>query len=78
MNLNRIIYLSETDYAELIAEGSITKGGRTIVYNDNDIYITPGDAPDRLKHSITFGANQAYTFDGSADVVVPVYTGTII
>ena len=31
-----------------------------------------------LRHSITFGANQAYTFDGSSDVVVPVYNGAII
>lgn len=33
---------------------------------------------DKLKHSITFGAHEAYTFDGSEDVVVPVYSGTII
>lgn len=26
-------------------------------------------------HTLTFGANDAYTFDGSADVTVPVYTG---
>ena len=32
----------------------------------------------RLPHSITFGAGGAYTYDGSADVVVPVYDGTII
>ena len=29
-----------------------------------------------LQHTLTFGANQAYTFDGSQDVTVPVYTGT--
>ena len=34
--------------------------------------------PERLQHSITFGANQAYTFDGSQDVVVPVYPGTYV
>ena len=32
----------------------------------------------KLDHSITFGAHQAYTFDGSADVVVPVYLGGFI
>lgn len=37
------------------------------------------DALDHLTlpHSITFGAGGVYTYDGSADVVVPVYDGTI-
>ena len=34
--------------------------------------------PLKLAHSITFGAHEAYTFDGSRDVVVPVYTGNVI
>ena len=29
-------------------------------------------------HKLTFGAGGVYQFDGSADVTVPVYTGTII
>ncbi len=29
----------------------------------------------KLKHKLTFGANQEYVFDGSEDVTVPVYTG---
>ena len=29
----------------------------------------------KLKHSLTFGANGAYRFDGSEDVIVPAYTG---
>lgn len=29
----------------------------------------------RVSHTLTFGAHQAYTYDGSADVTVPVYTG---
>lgn len=32
---------------------------------------------DKLKHTLTFGAGEAYVFDGSADVTVPVYTGKI-
>lgn len=28
-----------------------------------------------LEHSLTFGAGGEYVFDGSKDVVVPVYTG---
>jgi len=30
----------------------------------------------KLKHSLTFGANEEYKFDGSQDVTVPTYTGT--
>ena len=33
--------------------------------------------PKKLAHKLTFGAHQAYTFDGSEDVTVPVYDGTI-
>ena len=74
-NLNRIIYLSEADYQTLINAGTITKEGRTITYNANDIYITPDASADKLTHTLTFGAGQQYVFDGSEDVVVPVYTG---
>lgn len=31
----------------------------------------------KLSHKLTFGARQEYTFDGSQDVFVPVYAGTI-
>ena len=76
-NLQRIIYLSATEYATLIADGSITKNGRTIVYNDNDLYITPETGGGVLSHKLTFGANGEYVFDGSEDVTVPVYGGVI-
>lgn len=42
-NLNRVIYLTNADYQTLIDNGTITKNGRTIVYNENDLYVTPGD-----------------------------------
>lgn len=29
----------------------------------------------KLQHTLTFGAGQEYSFDGSEDVTVPVYTG---
>lgn len=44
-NLNRIVYLSEAEYQTLIDNGTITKGGRTITYSANDIYITPEMGP---------------------------------
>ena len=31
-----------------------------------------------LQHSLTFGANGNYTFDGSQNVTVPVYTGAAV
>lgn len=31
----------------------------------------------KLQHKLTFGAGQAYVFDGSEDVTVPVYAGAI-
>lgn len=32
----------------------------------------------RLAHTLTFGAGQEYSFDGSQDLIVPVYTGIVI
>lgn len=31
-----------------------------------------------LQHTLTFGSNGEYTFDGSQDVTVPTYTGTVV
>ena len=39
--------------------------------------ITASSA-ERLTHTLTFGAGGQYSFDGSADVTVPVYDGTYI
>ena len=41
--------------------------------NENELYFV-----EEPRHRLTFGANGAYVFDGSADVTVPVYTGTIV
>lgn len=75
-NLRRIVYLSAAEYQTLVTQGSITKGGRTITYNENDLYIVP-DENVVLSHKLTFGAGQEYVFDGSEDVTVPVYTGIV-
>ena len=74
-NLQHIVYLSNAEYQTLITNGSITKGNRTITYNDNDLYITPDTGI--LEHTLTFGAGGQYVFDGSQAVTVPVYTGII-
>lgn len=31
----------------------------------------------KVSHKLTFGAGQAFVYDGSEDVTVPVYTGTL-
>lgn len=42
-NLQRIIYLTEAQKNELFENNIITVNNTTIVYNPNDIYITPDD-----------------------------------
>lgn len=44
-NLGKVVYLSDAQYSELVANGSITVDGVTVVYNENDIYMTPQTAP---------------------------------
>ena len=44
-NSKQIVYLSQAQYAELIANGSITVNGVTVEYNENDIYVTPQAEP---------------------------------
>ena len=44
-NSKQIVYLSQAQYAELIANGSITVNGVTVTYNENDIYVTPQAEP---------------------------------
>ena len=41
----KIVYLTEEQRDTLVTEGSITVGGVTVVYNENDIYLTPQDEP---------------------------------
>lgn len=41
--------------------------------NENELYFV-----DETRHRLIFGARGEYIYDGSADVTVPVYTGTII
>lgn len=44
-NSKQIVYLSPTQYAELIANGTITVDGVTVTYDENDIYVTPQAEP---------------------------------
>ena len=50
---------------------------RTIYYWANGEYIPVSGATGKM-HKLTFGAGETYVYDGSQDVTVPVYLGTII
>ena len=77
-NLQQIITLTQEQYDELISNNTLTVNGRTYTYNENTLYMVPDNGiAQRLAHKLTFG-NGTYVYDGSADVTVPVYTGTSI
>ena len=44
-NSKQIVYLSQSQYTELITNGTITVDGVTVTYNENDIYATPQAEP---------------------------------
>lgn len=65
----------------------IPDNGVIILYNDlpgvkiGDGTTTVDQLPfitaNKVSHTLTFGNGGVYTYDGSADVTVPVYTGTV-
>lgn len=40
-DLGKVVYLSEAQKETLFTQGSITVDGVTIMYSDNDLYVTP-------------------------------------
>ena len=76
-----IVYLSQAQYAELIANQSITVDGVTVTYNENDIYVTPQAEPVtdvRVNETsvVTNGvANVPKSANGVLGVVKPNYMG---
>ena len=70
-------------YQGAAVNASILKQGH--IYNlvyDGNIWHVLGEKLSNnemvLPHKLTFGAGGVYEYDGSADVVVPVYTGIIV
>lgn len=57
-SLNKIIYLSEEQKEELFENGSIEVEGRTINYNDNDLYITNKDEYINVRDLINLKADK--------------------
>lgn len=41
------VYLSEEQFTELKTNGTITVDGQTVVYDEDTIYITPEETPDK-------------------------------
>lgn len=41
----RLVYLTEAQKDTLFETGSVTVGDKTIVYDDNDVYVTPQEEP---------------------------------
>lgn len=68
-------------YQGAVIEANILKQG--YIYNlvyDGNVWHVIGEklGEIQLSHTLTFGAGGVYQYDGSADVTVPVYTGTTI
>lgn len=67
-NLQRIVYLSNTEYATLLSEGTITKNGRTLTYNANDLYITPENTDENTTYTFTDGTNSFTVTSSDGDI----------
>ena len=64
-SLNKIIYLSEEQKEELFKNGSIEVEGRTINYNDNDLYITNKDEYIDVRDLINLKADKIEVIENS-------------
>lgn len=71
-NSKQIVYLSQVQYAELIANGSITVDGVTVTYDENDIYVTPQAEPVTDVRV----AGTSVTANGVANIPLVVNRGT--
>lgn len=65
MDLQKIVYLTDAQYSDLIANGSITVGTETIYYSANDLYLTPSNAGGSVPTGGTTG--QVLTKASNAD-----------
>ena len=72
-----IYYQGATIGASVLKQGYIYN----LVYDGNVWHVLGekfASSEMVLPHKLTFGAGGVYQYDGSADVTVPVYTGTAI
>lgn len=50
----------------------------TTYVKTNDLGELAAGTAQKVAHKLTFGAGGEYVFDGSEDVTVPIYTGSMI
>lgn len=87
-NANATISINNGDAKAIYYQGALLKNNilkQNHIYNliyKNDSWQVVGerlaDNEMILPHKLTFGAGQQYVYDGSADVTVPVFTGTVL
>ena len=91
--VNKLFYIDIADDADdvEVKRVALNSWGAQKAYADvngdqiDTTYLKVADAgniisseAEKVKHKLTFGADQTYVFDGSADVTVPVYTGNYV
>lgn len=76
-NLEKVIYINETDYSTLLNGGSITKGGTTYTYDSTALYVIKDvSAPEYAEtagYATTAGRATKATQDGSGNNIVQTY-----
>ena len=74
-NLGKVVYLTDAQYQTLVTNGSITVGGVTVTYSENDLYVTPAQTG-----GVYVSGNTAYVVDvstvGQVTVVTPASGNT--
>lgn len=76
-----IIYNAETNSDNLNARSypRFKVGDGVTTVNNLPFYsVDLAQQARSVQHTLTFGAGNVYQYDGSADVTVPVYTGTTL
>ena len=60
-NLKNVIYISNEDYETLVTTGTVTIGGTTLTYDENNLYITPDDEDYATKQYVNDAIAAAIT-----------------
>lgn len=82
--LEKVVHLSEEQYQELVANGSITIGEQTLTYSDNAVYVTPdessgggaesGGSAKKYQHNINFNQSNIFYTLSFIDTNATAYT----
>ena len=72
------VYLSKDQYRQLLRDGSITVGTTTVVYNEDDDYITPIEDVDASQFvKSTTLQNKVYVHDHEKDTTIAYSSGIV-